>query len=747
MASPQTYIPDGHRLAASLPAIYGDHPDAEGLPAARRIAATAAELIRSCDLAVDPTVVNVAALFHLSGRAHDLSRWEASAALAAAWLRGAGGPELYIATVARAIAGALSPTPVLDPDLRQDENGKLLRDAALLDLVCIERHADYLRDVPPPGRWRESYLADYRITYLEPVLQLDSVLSIPAAVEMYRRQIPELSAWLDEQPPNLVPVDWRRLGEVAQIEVGVRRLVEGEDPAAVRSEMPAGGLPYAEYRGRQRAIISGSHDQILALTHARIEASRYVAAEKFLESDTIHKPAVEENLFVGARRRARQLGLSAETAEDIARLLLSNAREVQERTLNDIAQRLSRLHGQILDADSPETRTEEADIAIPSLVVRTGDQPLARENELIKELRVTGLNEAYQEQQERFAQWFEDPHPYMLTGQIVGSRDADLFMQALEDGQRCVVTATMSTHGPMHLGHMALGNLLLYFHSLGAGVSLGFHDELDGRHAARKNAVERLLMLAAAGLDLHQVDAYMELERPAVVETAFELGQQTPLSLLNSALGLRLSSSVTDTFLPLLRLAGILHVQQPEMGGPCRTLVIDGIGGDVYVRMARNIAEKFGFIKPSALYLRPMRNLTTYDNPSTGSAVEVMTNAVPQGRIAYNDTAEDVRRRVARAYTGGRRTLAEQQELGGNPDPRVCSVSSLHAFHATLEPHAYAELQERCRSGNLLCGECKAAATNDLLEHLERRRETRDALPEAVVRRARAMAGMAAEEE
>lgn len=733
MTTAHSYTPDGHRLGASLAGMYAGHPDAEGLPVARRVAVIVADLVQSCDLPVDAAVLNTAALFHLAGRPGDPQRAEASAGLAGAWLSGSGAPEGFVSAVGAAIQSAWS-------DGSRDPNGVMLRDALLLDLASIERHADYLREAPPSGRLREQYLSNYRSTCLAPALQVRSMLTIPAAVEMYRRRMPELAAWLDEQPDHLVPPDWRRLAEIEEIENGVRRLLDGEDPAAIRSEMPSAGLPYVEYRGRQRAVISGSHERILELTHARIEASRNVAGEKYLESDTIHKPAVEENLFVGARRKARQLGLSVETAEDIARLLLSNAREVQERTLNDIAQRLSRLHGQILDADSPETRAEEVDIAIPSLVVRTGDQPLARENELIKELRVTGLNEAYQEQRARFAQWFEDPHPYMLTGQMVGSRDADLFMQALDDGERCVVTATMSADGPMHLGHMALGNLLLFFHSLGADVSLGFHSELDGRDEARANALERLLTLAAAGLDLHRVDAYLELERPALLQTAFELGREIPLSVLNSALGLRLNSSVTNTFLPLLRLAGILHVQQPEPGGPCRTLVIDGIGGDVYVRMARNIAEKFGFIKPSALYLRPMRNLTTYDNPSTGSAVEVMTNAVPQGRIAYNDTAEDVRRRVARAYTGGRRTLEEQRKLGGNPDPRVCSVSSLHAFHTTLEPQAYAALQERCRSGNLLCGECKAAATHDLLEHLERCRETRDALPEAVVRRARGMA-------
>jgi tryptophanyl-tRNA synthetase len=740
MATPQTYIPDGHRLAASLPAIYAGHPDAHGLPAARRIAITAAELIGSCDLAVDPTVVNTAALLHLAGRPEDVNRAEASVALASAWLRGSGGPELYIAAVASAIEGAWS-------EASEDDNGRLLRDAALLDLVTVERHADALREVPPTGRLREGYLSDYRRECLAPALRVREFVIVAGATAIYDQRMPRLAAWLDEQPASLAPEEWRRLVEVCEIERGVERLLTGEDPALVRSEMPARGLPYAEYRGRQRAVIAGSHDRILELTHARIEASRNVAAEKYLESDTIHKPAVEENLFVGARRRARQLGLSAETAEDIARLLLSNAREVQERTLNDIAQRLSRLHGQILDADSPETRTEEADIAIPSLVVRTGDQPLARENELIKELRVTGLNEAYPDQRERLVQWFESPHPYMKTGMIVGSRDADLFLQALTDGQRCKVIATVPIDGPMHLGNGSLVNMLAYFQNLGADVELGFRDELGEIGQARRAMQDALLTMFAVGLDPDRTKAYLQQDSPGIVRTAFELGEAIPLSVLNSALGLRLRDSATDTFRPLLRLSDILHPQWPDSGGPCRTLVLDGIGGDVYVRMARNVAERFGLIKPSALYLRMMRGLTTYNDPRTGSAVEVMTNAVPAGRIAYDDDHQDVRRRVGRAYTGGRGTLEEQRELGGNPDPRVCSVSSLHAFFATPDPDQYAQLQSQCRSGELLCGECKASATDGLLEYLREHRQRRDNLPDGTVDRARRVAGLATDQD
>ena len=740
MTTAHPYIPDGHRLSQSLAGMYAGHPDAQGLPAARRVSVIAAELIASCDQAVDATVVDIAALMHLAGRPNDPDRVESSVALAGAWLRGSGASEPYVTAVAAAIRGAWGVT-------NGDGAAALLHDAALLDLASVERHADYLKGMPPPGRLRELYLADYRRRCLIPALQLRDLLTSPAGVEMYLQRMPALSTWLDEQPAQLAPPDWRRLVEVREIERGVSRLLDGEDPAAVRADMPIGGLPYAEYRGRQRAVIAGSHDRILELTHARIEASRNVAAEKYLESDTIHKPAVEENLFVGARRRARQLGLSAETAEDIARLLLSNARAVQERTLNEIAQRLSRLHGQILDADSPETRTDEADIAIPSLVVRTGDQPLARENELIKELRVTGLNEAYPDQRRRFCEWFDDPHPYLQTGMAVGSRDADLFMQALTDGQRCQVLGTVAIDGPMHLGHGALTNILAHFQQMGAEIAIGFRDELGDLDEARRVMRDDLLLMAAAGLNVERVNAYLQQVSPSIIRTAFQLGEAIPLSVLNSALGLRLKDSATDTFRPLLRLADILHIQQAEAGGPCRTLVVDGIGGDVYVRMARNVAERFGFLKPSALYLRPVRNLTTYNDPQSGGAVEVMTNRVPPGRITYGDSPQDIRRRLSRAYTGGRGTLEEQREKGGNPDPRVCSVSSLHAFYATPDPTQYDELQRSCRAGELLCGECKRSASDGLLEYLQRHQQLRDRIPDQTALRVRALAGLAAAED
>ena len=219
---------------------------------------------------------------------------------------------------------------------------------------------------------------------------------------------------------------------------------------------------------------------------------------------------------------------------------------------------------------------------------------------------------------------------------------------------------------------------------MGAEVTIGFRDELGNVGQARELMRDYLMSMAVSGLDLERVDVYLQQDSQAIVRTAFELGEAIPLSVLNSALGLRLRDTVTDTFRPLLRLADILHVQQHDAGGPCRTLVVDGIGGDVYVRMARNVAERFGYLKPSALYLRPLRNLTTYEDPRTGGAVEVMSNRVPPGRITYDDDPADIRRRISRAYTGGRGTLDEQREKGGNPDPRgLLNIQPARLLHLT----------------------------------------------------------------
>lgn len=783
---------DETKLRADVQALYEGIAAYEGLPHSERVLDLVQRLMM--DYPTQPQAIIPACLLHSIAPLEATARGATSAIIAGAYLRGLGEGD----NLTQRICGAIRETDrsgVGEDGQPMSDEGLLLWHADQLDTLSVERHVDFLAETPLPKqedgqlsyRDRDQHLAVYKRRYVVATLSLRARLWLPGSVELFDEMYAKLQVFLDDLsaahlsrlpmrlhyliesvPDNkrqLLSPGWRRLGEIDVIRDGVNRLLAGEDPKAIRASMPGLGLPYAEFRQEQRLVISSSHDAILEFAHQRIVASQRVAAEKYLEGDTIHKPDVEENLFVSARRRGLKLGLSPETAEDIARLLLAKAREVQEQTLNEIAVKLSRLHGEILDAPSPQTRLSEADIAIPSLVVRTGDQPLAREDELIKEFRLTGLNESYSNEREAFIRWFEWPHHYFVKGLIVGSRDNDLFLQALTGKERCKVIASFSPARPMHVGHGALVNLLVYYQELGAEIAISFNDidvlhqaiSTQARGKARKikapedeglmkalNLVrartrevmrEFLLQFATMGLDLDRVDVYSVLTRQDVLELAFELGSGMLVKDLNSALGLRMNDSATHTFLPLLYVADILHHQTLKYGGRCRTLVLSGLERDVYVRMARSSADQFDFEKPSALYLRMVKGLSKYEDPSARTTIEVMRSSVPQGAVFYGDDAKAVRDKIRKAYTGGRRTQEEQRRLGGNPDPRVCSVSSLLAFHGLPDPAEYEQVRTACLAGSLSCSECKAGTIERMTELLAKQQEQQHTLPPELLAR------------
>ncbi len=535
---------------------------------------------------------------------------------------------------------------------------------------------------------------------------------------------------MDQPPPS---------PDLAAIEQAIAAILAGADPKEIKAGLDVPPAVFEQYLAIQRDIISTSHDRILELLQARIAAAQRVAVEKYLAGDTIHKPFMEDRLFSRARHQARRVGLPPETAEDVARLVLAKAREVQERTLNDIAARLSQLHGEILDAES--VQPAETDIGIPSHVVRTGDQPLARETALIKEFRLTGLSHEYPDQQRAFLDWFETPPPLAAKGMLAGSRDNDLFLQALLGGDRCVVMASLAPTGPLHVGQGALIDLLAHYQRLGAQVVLTFNDmetvALRGQQPAAAAAAMRDILrdCAALGLDVGAADVYAQSQCSAVAQLAYEVGAKLRVNIINSALGLRLSDSVSATFLPLIYAADILYPQRSGGGGRCRTQVIGGLERDVYVRLARNLAESCGFYRPAGLYVRAAKSLTTYVDPRTAAAVDVMHGGLPQGALFYRDDPAVIRRKVMTAVTGGRATVAEHRRLGGNPDPRVCSVSSLMALQAVPAPDEYAAIQQACRSGQLLCKDCKARTADRLVEQLAAHRTRRAVLgPETTQR-------------
>lgn len=125
------------------------------------------------------------------------------------------------------------------------------------------------------------------------------------------------------------------------------------------------------------------------------------------------------------------------------------------------------------------------------------------------------------------------------------------------------------------------------------------------------------------------------------------------------------------------------------------------IDQDPYWRLTRDIAEKIGFYKPAQIHSKFLPSLQT-----TGK----MSSSDPETALFTTDEPRIIEEKVSNAFTGGQPTTLLQRKLGGNPG--ICSVFS-YLKYLFDTPRESNERELKCRSGNLLCGECK----HDLSSH------------------------------
>jgi len=91
---------------------------------------------------------------------------------------------------------------------------------------------------------------------------------------------------------------------------------------------------------------------------------------------------------------------------------------------------------------------------------------------------------------------------------------------------------------------------------------------------------------------------------------------------------------------------------------------------------------------------------------------------------------------VMDAFTGGRATVAEQREKGGQPE--ICPIYYYYLFLMEPDDKKLNEIYCNCRSGKLLCGEDKVNLAEKvksfLIRHQKKREEARKILDKVMLR-------------
>ena len=320
-------------------------------------------------------------------------------------------------------------------------------------------------------------------------------------------------------------------------------------------------------------------------------------------------------------------------------------------------------------------------------------------------------------------------HRLIRRGFMFGHRDIETILNAIEEGREYAVMTGIKPSGEFHLGSKLTAEEFIYFMSL-SKKARGFYaiadleayaDNKIPLEESRKIAVNNLMDLLALGLDPHRVYVYRQSEEMNVLKMAFIFSRSVTYNMMEAIYG---EKPFGLYFSALVQVGDILLPQLPEHGGPKPTVVPVGADQDPHIRLTRDIVRKhtadMGFIPPAATYHKLVRDLTGQYK---------MSNRNPMGILYLNEDLESAKRKVMNAFTGGRATAEEQRRLGGEPEKCVIFLELL-SVHFLEDDGKLKEIYEDCKTGRVLCGECKQRAweiiSRWLRNHQERRAKMRD---------------------
>ena len=112
------------------------------------------------------------------------------------------------------------------------------------------------------------------------------------------------------------------------------------------------------------------------------------------------------------------------------------------------------------------------------------------------------------------------------------------------------------------------------------------------------------------------------------------------------------------------------------------------------------------------------------------SGGDKMSSSDRNATIYTTDNPKEVKKKVGQAFTGGRVTVDEQREKGGNPE--ICAVFMYFFYMFEADDAKLNQRAEKCRAGGILCGECKKELTSRINVFLEEHQAKREKARETV---------------
>jgi len=326
-------------------------------------------------------------------------------------------------------------------------------------------------------------------------------------------------------------------------------------------------------------------------------------------------------------------------------------------------------------------------------------------------------------------------HP-MLRRQIVYShRDLDWILDEYDKGNKFVLYTGRGPSGPVHLGHLMpwaftkylqdMFDVKLYF-QLTDDEKFMFYDHLK-LEDVRRWAYENALDVIALGFKKDKTKIFLDTELiKTIYPIAIRVAKKINFSTVRAVFGFDNSYNIGSIFFTSIQsVPAFLESYYQGRNVPC--LIPCGIDQDPHFRITRDIAEGLGYYKPALIHAKLMPSL---------SGSEKMSSSKTDTTIWTTDGPKEVKKKIGNAFTGGAVSVAEQKKHGGKPE--ICSVFQYNQYFFLPDDKALEERRHKCKTGAIMCGECKAQLAERVIsflqQHQERREKAKDIIEEFMIR-------------
>ena len=308
-------------------------------------------------------------------------------------------------------------------------------------------------------------------------------------------------------------------------------------------------------------------------------------------------------------------------------------------------------------------------------------------------------------------------------------RDLDWILDMYESGRNFVLYTGRGPSGPVHIGHLIPWIFTKHLQDA-FGSKLYFQMTNDEKFLINPNSTieislgytyDNALDVIAVGFDPKKTFIISDVEHiGALYELAIKIAKRITFSTVKATFGFEDSSNIGIIFFPAIQ--SVPCFLDSVLGGentPC--LIPAAIDQDPYWRVTRDIAPKLGYYKPAQIHCKFL--------PGLGKGGK-MSASLPETSIFTTDSPEVAEKKIRNAFTGGKPTIKEQKMHGG--DPSICSVYSYFYYLFEEDDDKILRLKDKCRSGEIICGECKVILADRvkkfLVEHQRKREKAKDLL-------------------